>query len=263
MSLKQLVTLHDNQVQTSSLKVADIFGKEHKNILQSIRELKCSEEFRRLNFQPSSYINEQGKEQPMFEMTKDGFTFLAMGFTGAKADEFKEAYINAFNDMQQLLLKPIYHCIGVQNVKPLTINQTKIIHRLIDEIKTEQDIQARCYKNALLQSYCEQHAVDINAPCELPAILTDKEQIESVAQFWQAIRPIRKHIDHSPRYGEFAISFNHLYQIAKNYDVKLPPREQVEPLLEVSQVHPLLNIRPIWSSLWKKPVKCWIFKDKK
>ena len=73
---------------TDSLKVADVFGKRHKNIIQAVKELDCSEEFRRLNFQPSYYLNEQNKRQPKFNMTQDGFTFLVMGFRGKKAAEF-------------------------------------------------------------------------------------------------------------------------------------------------------------------------------
>lgn len=55
--------------------VAQYFEKEHKNVLADIRNLDCSEEFRRLNFQPSTYKNEQGKKQPCYYMTRDGFVF--------------------------------------------------------------------------------------------------------------------------------------------------------------------------------------------
>ena len=55
------------------------------------------------NFRQSSYFNVQGKEQPCYEMTKDGFTLLAMGFTGKKAIEFKLNYINAFNTMIEII----------------------------------------------------------------------------------------------------------------------------------------------------------------
>jgi Rha family phage regulatory protein len=67
------------------LDVGTYFDKQHKNVLQSIKEVDCSEEFGRLNFQLSSYLNQQGKQQPMYHITKDGFIFLTMGFTGQKA----------------------------------------------------------------------------------------------------------------------------------------------------------------------------------
>ena len=87
----------------SSLDVAETFGKDHKNILRDIRQLKCSDEFRRLNFEQSEYLNEQNHKQPMYYMTRDGFTILVMGYTGEKAMRFKEAYIKQFNAMEKTL----------------------------------------------------------------------------------------------------------------------------------------------------------------
>lgn len=87
----------------SSLDVAETFGKEHKHVLRDIRELQCSEEFRQSNFGQSEYMNEQNHKQPMFYMTRDGFTILVMGYTGEKAMRFKEAYIKQFNAMESVL----------------------------------------------------------------------------------------------------------------------------------------------------------------
>lgn len=89
---------------TDSLKVAYYFGKQHKNVLKAIKELNCSPEFWRLNFKPSNYTDERGKKQPMYLMTQDGFTLLVMGFTGKKAMQFKEAYINEFNQMKRWIM---------------------------------------------------------------------------------------------------------------------------------------------------------------
>ena len=60
----------------TSLDVAETFGKEHKRVLQDIRELRCSEEFGKHNFVPSSYTSVQNKELPMYYITRDGFTLL-------------------------------------------------------------------------------------------------------------------------------------------------------------------------------------------
>lgn len=97
----RLVRDEAGQIFATSLDVAERFGKHHKNVLRAIDALECSVEFRRLNFEPSSYINEQGKEQPCYRMTRDGFTLLAMGFTGAEATRWKESYIRAFNMMER------------------------------------------------------------------------------------------------------------------------------------------------------------------
>lgn len=98
-----IVFENNNEAVTSSKLVSEYFGKQHRSVIRAIKNLNCSEEFRQHNFAPSYYYNLQNKKQPMYLMTKDGFTILAMGFTGAKAMQFKEAYINAFNKMEQLL----------------------------------------------------------------------------------------------------------------------------------------------------------------
>ena len=72
----------------------DIYNKE---VLRDIRKIidtasGLSEEFRQRNFAPSSYINNQNKKQPCYCMTRDGFTILAMDYTGQKAMKFKELY---------------------------------------------------------------------------------------------------------------------------------------------------------------------------
>jgi Rha family phage regulatory protein len=89
----------ENEPMTTSLIIAKEFGKPHDDVLKAIRSLKCSEKFRVGNFTESSYTNTQNKKQPMYEMKRDGFMFLVMGFTGDKAAEIKEKFIYAFNDM--------------------------------------------------------------------------------------------------------------------------------------------------------------------
>lgn len=69
----------------TSLDVAETFEKEHKRVLQDVRKLPCSEEFRQHNFVLSEYLNQQNHKQPMYYITRDGFTLLAMGYTGEKA----------------------------------------------------------------------------------------------------------------------------------------------------------------------------------
>ena len=93
-----------NQPLTNSKLVAEVFDKEHKNVMQSIRKLmKGTAQNSAVHqmFSESTYLNEQNKEQPMFIMNQDGFTLLAMGFNGKKAMEFKLKYIEAFNKMKK------------------------------------------------------------------------------------------------------------------------------------------------------------------
>jgi Rha family phage regulatory protein len=95
--------VHDGEVFCTSKIVAEYFDKNHQHVLEKIRKLDCSEAFGRSNFRQSSYLNMQGKEQPLYELTRDGFMFLAMGFTGPRAAAVKEAFIAQFNQMESML----------------------------------------------------------------------------------------------------------------------------------------------------------------
>ncbi len=90
---------------TSTLEVARYFNKRHDNVLRDIEKIisEISEDFTALNFGVSSYTDNTGKTNKLYNLTKDGFTLLAMGFTGKKAMQFKIAYITAFNAMEQEL----------------------------------------------------------------------------------------------------------------------------------------------------------------
>ena len=91
----------NDQVLTTSLKVAEVFEKEHKHVLDAVRKLFTAENSAvKQMFQESTYLNERNQSQPMFVMNRDGFTLLAMGFNGKKALDFKIAYIDAFNTME-------------------------------------------------------------------------------------------------------------------------------------------------------------------
>ena len=101
------IDVHQNNgvLVTTSRCVAQVFEKEHYNVLADIRALikECTPEFGALNFQGSSYKTSQNKEQPEFLITKDGLVMLVMGYTGEKATLFKEAYIKRFNEMEAVL----------------------------------------------------------------------------------------------------------------------------------------------------------------
>jgi len=94
------VTLEGGRPTTTSLVVAEVFGKQHRNVLKAIRELDCSPEFALLNFEQCTRKGSNNKPEPFYRMTRDGFTFLCMGFTGAEAARWKEAYIAAFNRIE-------------------------------------------------------------------------------------------------------------------------------------------------------------------
>lgn len=99
--MNELVIMHDQHAVTTSLKVAEVFEKEHRNVMQSIKNLIAENSATRKMFVEDSYLNSRNQSFPMFYMDRDGFTLLAMGFTGSKAMEFKLKYIEAFNKMEE------------------------------------------------------------------------------------------------------------------------------------------------------------------
>lgn len=92
----------NEQLVTTSLKVADKFGKRHADVLDSIRSILATEKSAAKLFREDVYKN-RGKEYPMFYMNRDGFSLLVMGFTGADALRWKLEYIDAFNGMEKML----------------------------------------------------------------------------------------------------------------------------------------------------------------
>ena len=99
--MNSLVILKDQQAVTTSLQVAENFEKQHKHVLEAIDELMGAAENSADLFYEDTYIHPQNKQSyRMIYMNRDGFTLLAMGFTGKKALQFKLAYIDAFNKME-------------------------------------------------------------------------------------------------------------------------------------------------------------------
>lgn len=98
LSISDLVFNDRDEIKTSSLKIAEAFNKQHHHVCQKVESLDCSDEFLTRNFSRVSFEH-RGNHYSAWEMTKDGFMFLVMGFTGKKAAQIKEAYINAFNKM--------------------------------------------------------------------------------------------------------------------------------------------------------------------
>ena len=101
--MEDLVIMKNKQAVTTSLKVSNSFDKKHKHVLEAIRNLTAENSAVKNMFVESTYVNNRGQEQPMFYMNRDGFTLLAMGFTGDKALNFKLKYIEAFNKMERMI----------------------------------------------------------------------------------------------------------------------------------------------------------------
>lgn len=100
--MKQLVVIQNNQIVVSSKDIADHFGKQHKDVLENIHNILAAENSATKFYQETTYQN-RGKDYKEYLMNRDGFSLLAMGFTGKKALQWKLKYIEAFNEMEETL----------------------------------------------------------------------------------------------------------------------------------------------------------------
>lgn len=110
-TVQNLVELHNQQPTTTSLLIAEHFGKQHAHVLRSIANLDCSDAFLQSNFglQKYEYTTKKGQVRtaPMYFITQAGFAFLVGGFTGKEAAQWKESFIGAFQAMQSYITETI------------------------------------------------------------------------------------------------------------------------------------------------------------
>ena len=177
----------NDQVLTTSLKVAEVFGKEHRHVLDAVRKLFTAENLAvKQMFQEATYLNERNQSQPMFIMNRDGFTLLAMGFNGKKALDFKVEYINAFNKMEaelksqqakqltaaESLLQSVQLLVAHERQLSLLETQQKnmqgAINTLYDEVygmKFQAELMKQKLNNEIERytviGYCSLHKIDI------------------------------------------------------------------------------------------------------
>lgn len=130
----------DGRLITTSRDIADYFDKQHQHVTQKIESLDCSEQFSTSNFSLVQYEH-NGNSYKMYEITKDGFMFLVMGFTGKRAARLKEAYIAKFNFMEEELHRrdhvvatatsPLYEVVDMLAEKVGTEDAIEYIHSLM------------------------------------------------------------------------------------------------------------------------------------
>ncbi len=126
------LVVREGRVVVSSRHVARVFGKPHGIVTRSIRDLldKCTPRFGRSNFALTAFKDSQGRDQEEILLTRDGFTLLAMGYTGEKAMRFKEAYIAEFNRMERELKGP---CAGEFRIPKSLLEALRLAAKLEEE----------------------------------------------------------------------------------------------------------------------------------
>ena len=129
----------NNQITTTSTDIAKRFGKRHLDVLRRVEKLGCSAEFNERNFALVEYEDEKGESRPMYRITRDGFVFLAMGFTGTKAAQFKEAYINAFNQMEKQLNEQKQLPATTDNLALAETDKYQLLNNIVKSMQIQSD----------------------------------------------------------------------------------------------------------------------------
>jgi len=158
----------DGSIFANSLEVAAIFKKQHRRVTQDIREF--SERALR-NFVQSYYVNSQNKSQPMYEMNRDGFMFLTMGFTGKEAENWKLDLIDAFNEMERQIKEAPKLPTNPMEILQLVFDAQKATNIELIEIKDDleglkNDIVLTPAQKRTLQKTVSSKVYSFNAPTE-------------------------------------------------------------------------------------------------
>lgn len=146
----------NNQLVVSSLQVAKDFGKEHKHILNSIRNLVAENSVAKSWFFEATY-NNRGKQYPMYLMNRDGFSLLIMGFTGKEALNWKIKYIEAFNKMESQLRSEQTKLPNGRSDKAL-LAQAKVLNAKSRAASIWMKLGDRMSENRTYQQICNSYA---------------------------------------------------------------------------------------------------------
>lgn len=126
--------INDGVVLVSSRDIAVRFNKQHKDVLRTIEnKIKVSAKLRSPQyFIESEYIDKSNRKSKEYLMTRDGFSFIVMGFTGKEADEWKLKYIEAFNKMEAQL--------KAQNEKSLPTTYKQALIQLLEQVEQNEKL---------------------------------------------------------------------------------------------------------------------------
>ena len=208
---QEIIIAHGSELRTDSRKVADSFGKYHKDVLRKIESLDCSPEFASAHFcahVENQVVGTAKRDLKFYEMTKDGFMFLVMGFTGKRAAQIKEAYINAFNWMAGQLINgktttddrtPLRDAVnmlvgkkGLMYPEAYSLVHQRFAVEHIDQLKPEQIPQAVEYVHRLVLEGEVLLPEPEPAPAPAPAPATVTLSEEEACRVYGALRTLSR-----------------------------------------------------------------------
>ena len=204
--MKQLVVINNNQIVVSSKDLAEHFGKQHKHVIENIRDILSAENSANEFFHEESY-SYNGRRLPMYLMNRDGFSLLAMGFTGKKALQWKLKYIEAFNEMEETLKQgyleePVnpseLHCKTYKGVPVITIgdfaeivkrNRTSILWHLKDK-----GLSYQLLEKEEVTAYKEENNLPLHSAISKLIVFTESTAYKLTCIMYNNVDPINLEI---------------------------------------------------------------------
>ena len=257
------VFIQNQQVKTTSLKVAELFDKRHDHVLRKIENILTMKsidpnfggnEFIERNFALNEYKDSIGRTLPMYEMTKDGFIFLVMGFTGEEAAQTKIAYINTFNQMAIMVHNQQFVPQGIgfgTKVQLITGSPDFTVNRVIHDAEGYiREVEVVCWNRNKL------HKEILNISSVKPVFNVQNHALE---EFWNELSRFGiEKLNHSNNKGLIALNLKKVMQAIDSLHDK---HELIDLLTNSRSPYPeFLKYGQVWSHLDTKNVKCWVFK---
>ena len=204
--MNKLVVINNNQIVVSSKDLAEHFGKQHKHVIEIIRDILSAENSANEFFHEESY-SYNGRRLPMYLMNRDGFSLLAMGFTGKKALQWKLKYIEAFNEMEETLKQgyleePVnpseLHCKTYKGVPVITIgdfaeivkrNRTSILWHLKDK-----GLSYQLLEKEEVTAYKEENNLPLHSAISKLIVFTESTAYKLTCIMYNNVDPINLEI---------------------------------------------------------------------
>lgn len=214
--MKELVFVNNNnEVVTDSLMVAEVFGRRHHDVIRSIvkiqNELEEIGDFEGIrNFSYTSYDDVQNKQKyNKYNLTKDGFTLLVMGFTGSEALKFKTMYIKEFNRMEESIKKQ-----GSAPLKP--IDQIRLL--MANSLETEErlatvETNVEKLQNTMTIDYGQQ-------------VVLDNAKKKRVEYLWENLKVKGIHDTKRKLYAQFGKDLKRAFAVPSYRDISAKDFEE-------------------------------------
>ena len=254
------ISVVDNEAATTSMAVAEFFGKQHKDVIRAIRNLCHGDpEAARRNFAPGSRKDANNQDRPFFSMDQTGFVMLAMGFTGQAAVQWRRRYIQAFDAMAAELAGQENRLCGLRE------DRIQLIERIIEEHRAP--VREALYAD--LEDKCAQ--IGIAAP-SLPSLQPTTQALAHQEQskyhhlgvkLWQSVRELVEQeipVNHSHPGGLCALHMPTIRELARMNGYDLGRKSDLRRGLQALDALRLVGTScTVNSFITGKATRVWLF----